>query len=237
MILEKSPTIIGKMFDRIAPRYDLINRVTSFGQDVRWRKKLIQFIPHGNSVCLLDLATGTGDVLITLLRASSHETRGIGIDLSEQMIFLGKVKLTNALLDDRATMQVGDATAIPLLDASVDLVTMAFGIRNVNDVPKVLSEIHRVLKPGGSVVILEFSLPQNFLIRFFYLLYFRIVLPIVGGLLSGCYDAYRYLTHSVESFVYGEEFCKLLRDAAFEGVFFEPLCLGVATLYVGKKNG
>ncbi|MSR89125.1 MAG: bifunctional demethylmenaquinone methyltransferase/2-methoxy-6-polyprenyl-1,4-benzoquinol methylase UbiE [Candidatus Margulisbacteria bacterium] len=232
MSLQKSPKIIGTMFDQIAPNYDLVNRLTSFGQDVRWRKKLAQFIPNKSGLNLLDLATGTGDILITL---QNKFATGIGIDLSEGMLKAGQAKILKQKLTHKITLQQGDATALPLPNESTDIITIAFGIRNVDNVPKALSEMFRILTPNGRVLILEFSLPSNWFIRHGYLLYFRHILPLIGGLISGNKKAYSYLNQSVESFPYGEKFLALLKDAGFSNIQDHKLCFGVATIYQGDK--
>lgn len=226
---------VGSMFDRIAHRYDLLNRLLSFGTDVRWRKRMAQHLPEGASLEVLDLATGTADVLISLEKHCPRVKRGTGVDLSFGMLSFGLPKLKALGLAKRFRLVRGDAMSLPLPSDRYDAVTISFGIRNVLDVPAGLREMCRILKPGGRALVLEFSLPGNPLFRAGYLFYFRHVLPRVGALLSGDGGAYRYLNQTVETFPYGEDFCGLMRDAGFRDVTAFPLTFGIATLYQGDK--
>ncbi len=223
------------MFDRIAHRYDLLNRLLSMRQDVAWRKKLARYLPDYQPLWLLDLATGTGDVAITLLRRDSRVTRALGVDMSEKMLDEGRLKLEKLRLTDAIQLQTGDATALELADNTFDVTTIAFGIRNVMDPSVSLKEMIRVLKPGGRSLILEFSLPGNVLMRGLYLFYFRHVLPKVGALISGDSHAYNYLNQTVETFPYGRAFCRLMEKAGFRNVSAHPLTFGIATIYQGDK--
>ena len=223
------------MFDRIAPRYDLLNRLLSGGRDVAWRKRLARHLPPGEDLRVLDLATGTGDVLIMLDQASGRIGSGLGVDMAGEMLALGQRKLERGGLTGRFTLARADATVIPAADDSVDAVTIAFGIRNVDCVEKALAEMRRVLKPGGRALILEFSLPSNRLFRAGYLFYFRHVLPGIGGLISGDRQAYRYLNETVESFPYGEAFIQLMERQGFHSVKEHPLTFGIASIYEGEK--
>jgi demethylmenaquinone methyltransferase/2-methoxy-6-polyprenyl-1,4-benzoquinol methylase len=223
------------MFDRIAPRYDLLNRLLSFRRDVAWRRALARALPAGESLRVLDLATGTADVLIGLSRARGKIARGVGLDKSAGMIARGKDKIARAGGSAALGLVRGDACGLGFRDGCFDAVSMAFGIRNVPDVPAALHEIHRVIRPGGRALILEFSMPRNALLRMGYLLYFRHVLPLVGGVVSGDAQAYRYLNESVEAFPRGEGFLALMREAGFENAEAMPLSFGIATLYVGEK--
>jgi len=219
------------MFDRIAPRYDLLNRLLSFRRDVAWRKALVRALPAGDGLRVLDLATGTADVLLSLSAARGKIRRGTGLDKSAGMIARAQPKIAEASAP--LDLVRGDACGLGFRDASFDAVTIAFGIRNVPDVPAALREMRRVLRPGGRALVLEFSLPANVLIRNGYLLYFRHVLPRVGGIVSGDAQAYRYLNESVESFPYGEAFLKLMRAAGLRDAKALPLSCGIATLYTG----
>ena len=235
-IKDNSKKRTWQIFDRIAGRYDLLNKILSGGVDRYWRKKIVRYLPHKKDLQLLDLATGTGDVIFTLLQNTSGVFKSlVGMDLSEKMMDIGQEKAQKYYLNNLVTFKKGDATAIPLTNERMDVVTMAFGIRNVADVPKTLSEIYRILKSKGRVIILEFSLPNNMLIKQLYLAYFRHVLPRIGGLLSGDKQAYHYLNQSVETFPYGRDFCQLLETAKFENVTAYSLSGGIATLYVGDK--
>jgi demethylmenaquinone methyltransferase / 2-methoxy-6-polyprenyl-1,4-benzoquinol methylase len=225
-----------KMFDRIAHRYDLLNRLLSFGTDVRWRKTMNRRIPEGKELRVLDLATGTADVLIAMERACKQVSSGIGLDMSGGMLKYGRQKLVAMGLDQKFRLVRGDATCLGLADGTFDAVTISFGIRNVLDVSQGLGEMHRILKPGGRALILEFSLPANRPFRALYLFYFRHILPRLGALISGDSYAYRYLNETVETFPYGEDFCELMRGAGFEKVTATPLTFGIASLYQGERN-
>jgi len=226
---------LWRMFDRIAQRYDLLNRLLSFGQDVVWRKKLARFLPEGECLEVLDLATGTADVIIYLFQKSARVFRAVGIDLAERMLEIGQQKIREHQLDQVVELKVGDATRIPFPDNQFHVVTIAFGIRNVENVPQSLREMYRVLKPGGRALVLEFSLPRSPIVRNAYLFYFRNILPRIGGWISGDHYAYQYLNKTVESFPYGESFAQLMTEAGFSRVGYKSLTFGVATIYYGDK--
>ena len=224
------------MFDRIAGRYDFLNRVLSFRRDVGWRRFLCRHLPEHGDLRVLDLATGTADVLLAVDAQSGRVKTGIGLDRSAGMIQRAKRKIEQTPAPHRLSVLRGDAMHIAARDRSFDVVTIAFGIRNIPDVDRALEEMYRVLVPGGRALVLEFSLPENRPFRACYLWYFRNVLPVLGGLISGDATAYRYLNQSVEQFPYGEEFQNLMRNAGFAEVQFFPLSLGIATLYRGEKK-
>ena len=224
-----------KMFDRIAHRYDLLNRILSMGTDVGWRKRLNRRIPEKQGLHVLDLATGTSDVLISMHGACPQVASGVGLDMSGGMLKYGQIKLNKLCLNRKFHLVRGDATCLGLASGQFDAVTISFGIRNVLDVPAALLEMRRILKPGGRALILEFSLPANRPFRALYLFYFRNILPRIGALLSGDSHAYRYLNETVETFPYGEDFCLLMRDAGFEKVTAAPLTFGIASLYEGNR--
>ena len=226
---------VWRMFDRIARRYDLLNRLLSFGRDQAWRRALVRGIPPGADLCVVDLATGTADVLLAARDAGLSLRLGVGVDPSGGMIALGREKVRRPAGSAPLYLVRGDACALPLAEASVDAITMAFGIRNVADVDAALREMRRVLRPGGRALILEFSLPENRLIRRAYLLYFRHVLPRIGGLISGDAAAYRYLNQTVEQFPYGAAFCAKMSAAGFADVSARPMTFGVATVYAGAS--
>lgn len=226
---------VWRMFDRIARRYDLLNHLLSLGQDIRWRKKVGRFLTPEEGQYVLDLATGTGDQLLYLLKCSKKIAKAVGIDLAKQMLAVGRTKIHKRNLDDRIKLIEGDAQEIPYEDDVFDAATFTFGIRNVSDVERSISEIFRVLKPKGRVLILEFSLPENKIIRKFYFFYFRNILPVLGAIISGDRYAYRYLNQSVETFPYGNDFCELLRTGGFKQVSMQPLTFGIATIYWGDK--
>ena len=225
---------VWRMFDRIAPTYDLVNRLLSFGLDIRWRKKVATHMPAERDMVLLDLATGTGDQVISLTQTGRF-TQAVGMDMSAGMLSRGRDKIVQLGLQETVSMLEGDATSLPLEDERFDAVTISFGIRNVVHVEKALAEMCRVLKPGGRAIILEFSLPENALIRAGHLFYLRRILPLVGGLVSGDSSAYRYLNTTIEAFPYGQAFCDLMTGAGFSSATPHRLTFGVATIYVGVR--
>ncbi len=227
---------VWKMFDKIAGRYDLLNRVLSMRQDVAWRKKLLNLLPQKKDLYLLDIATGTADQIVHLLEETDQIGKAIGIDMSENMLAVGRKKISNLNLDTQVALRVGDATHIPFKNDEFDVTTMSFGIRNVINVEGALKEIHRVLKPKGVSLILEFSLPKSAFIKKPYLFYFRNVLPKIGGLLSGDSSAYKYLNETVEEFPYGQDFLNLMTKSGFKNVTQLPLTFGIATIYRGEKE-
>jgi len=235
-----APLIIPKsespqMFDAIAKRYDLLNRLLSLGQDVSWRNRLIRLLPDGEKLKLLDLASGTADVLITLAEGDNRVVSGIGVDPAAKMLAIGQEKIKAKHLQDRLTLQVGDAQALPFLDDSFDCVTISFGIRNVPDLRLGLLEMFRVTKKGGRVLILEFSKPSNPILNLGHCIYLSVVVPAVGFLFSGNFKAYQYLNQTVQTFPYGERFCKILAQFGFNQIQTVPLMGGVATIYVAQK--
>ncbi|MDZ4723217.1 MAG: bifunctional demethylmenaquinone methyltransferase/2-methoxy-6-polyprenyl-1,4-benzoquinol methylase UbiE [candidate division Zixibacteria bacterium] len=221
------------MFDRIAHRYDLLNHLLSGNRDKQWRRKVADTI-EGNNLHLLDLATGTGDQLLAAYD-SGKVVRGMGIDPAEQMLMIGRKKIEERNLTEKLSLMLSSAEKLPFQDNSFDTLTMSFGIRNVMDITTSLSEMRRVLKADGQIIILEFSLPPNRLMRALYLFYFRQILPRLGGLISGDSGAYRYLNQTVESFPYGEQFCTILSDSGFKQTSAHPLTFGIATMYTGRK--
>jgi demethylmenaquinone methyltransferase/2-methoxy-6-polyprenyl-1,4-benzoquinol methylase len=226
---------VWKMFDRIAGRYDFLNRSLSFGQDIRWRKRMRRHVPADRPVRIVDLATGTADQILFLLDGKAEIQAADGYDLSEEMLEVGRKKIQQRGLEEKVKLHTGDAMASPAADASADVVSISFGIRNVMDVPTALRDMRRILVPGGVVCILECSVPQNPVVRWGYLLYFRHILPKLGGWVSGDANAYKYLNQTVETFPCGEAFCVLMREADFEQVKAEPMTFGVATLYTGLR--
>ncbi len=223
------------MFDRIAPTYDLLNHLLSFGRDFSWRRKAARCIGAGGPLRVVDLATGTADLLIALLREHPHIVDAVGLDCSEEMLAVGRDKLRKCRLAARARLVPGDATRTTFADESFDVVTMAFGIRNTPDPQATLDEIHRLLAPGGAAVILEFSLPANAVLRWGYLVHLRLVVPLIGALVSGDRQAYRYLNQSIESFHGPAAFCAMMEQAGFHDVSAQPLTAGVASIYKGSK--
>ncbi len=226
---------VYKVFDKIAHRYDLANRVLSMGQDISWRKKVAQFLPDKKNLALLDLASGTGDLLFSLVR-SDKVSSAIGTDMAANMLAFARQKAAKKNLDKKIKFELGDACDLPISSNSFDVVTMAFGIRNVENAPKCLSEINRILTSNGRTIILEFSLPQSRLLRRSYLAYFRHVLPVMGGIISGNYKAYKYLNESVEDFPYGDKFLSLMKKSGLKNLRAISLTFGIATIYLGDKT-
>ena len=224
---------VRAMFSAIAPTYDLLNRILSLGIDASWRRSMVSRLPQG-AVRVLDLACGTGDVTIAALRAHP-EARVCGADFSIPMLRGAVAKIHREGFRGRATLQAASAEDLPYADQSFDAVTIAFGIRNVARRERALGEMRRVLRRGGRVLILDFSLPPNPWVATAYGFYFRRVLPLLGGVLSGNRRAYRYLPESVDGFPTRETFAGMMRDQGFEGVAFEDFTMGVATLYRGAR--
>ena len=218
---------IPAVFNTLAPKYDKINRILSGYQDVRWRKKMAQIMRTKKPELLVDVATGTADVLLSLLENNIQFKQAIGIDPAVDMLAVGRDK-TKAYPQIR--LETGVATALPLETGCVDVMTIAFGIRNVPDYKAGLAEMARVIKPGGELLILEFSLPPQPL-RSLYLIYLRHILPTIGRLVSGHPTAYRYLNTTIESFPYGPAFARILQQAGFSSVQIHPLLAGVVSIY------
>lgn len=227
---------VGQMFDRISRTYDLLNHLLSLGRDCSWRRTAAGQLDANRDLRLIDLATGTGDMLISLLRHRPHITEATGLDVSENMLAVCREKLRKRGLIQRAGLLCADASKTPFADGAFDAATMAFGIRNTADASATLSEIHRILKPGGTALILEFSLPACPVMRWFYLRYLRLIVPFVGSLVSGDRHAYRYLDESIEGFQQPAEFCGLMQGAGFHEVSAVPLTFGVASIYRGVKG-
>ena len=223
------------MFDSIAPRYDLLNRLLSFRRDIAWRRRLAKLVAQHPCHCVLDLATGTGDVLMALAKKRAVQM-AVGIDLAPEMLARAREKLAKGRAPHTFAAIQANAAITSFRDASFDAATIAFGIRNMADAPGALREFHRVLKPGGRLFVLEFSLPTNPLVRALYLAYFRYAVPAIGGWIARNRAAYAYLNRSVESFPYGTNFCALLSAAGFIDVNFVPLTFGVAAIYQGVKS-
>lgn len=225
------------MFDRIARRYDLLNRLLSLRQDVSWRRRMASLLPDGNDLDILDVATGTADQIIALHRLCGHRiSSSTGVDLAEQMLALGRRKVSKYFPDAKIRLESGDAIELPYEDRSFDVLTITFGIRNVTDINKALHEMYRVLKPAGRLLVLEFSLPQNYIVKNLYLFYFRNILPLLGRLISGDNYAYKYLNETVETFPFGEDFLKIMRSAGFNTAHAFSLTFGIASIYLGEKN-
>jgi demethylmenaquinone methyltransferase/2-methoxy-6-polyprenyl-1,4-benzoquinol methylase len=227
---------VWKMFDQISPTYDCVNRVMTFGMDQLWRKRLCSFLPHQKGMRVLDCATGTGDQVVALLEKNSSIFSVVGIDLSTAMIEIAKKKIAKKPYANKVDFQIASALEIPFPDNSFECVTISFGIRNVTDIMAAFKEFRRVLKPKGSVLILEGSIPKKKWLKSIHLLYLRHFLPRIGGAISKNFDAYHYLNKTIETFPQGERFCGLMRAAGFVDVQEHPLFGGIVTVYQGEKD-
>ncbi len=222
------------MFNAIARRYDLLNHLLSGGVDVYWRWCALRAARHKHPQRVLDLATGTGDFALAAARLGPQQV--VGIDMAVEMLRLGAAKVTAKSPSARVELLVGDAEQLPFQDNTFDLVTGAFGVRNFSHIPSGLAEAHRVLKPGGQLLVLDFCEPTAPLFRQLYLFYFHKVLPLIGGLVSGQRRAYAYLPRSVGTFPQGSAFVELLVAAGFSQAQYAPLTLGIAAVYQGCKG-
>ena len=232
---ENKTSQVALMFDRIAFRYDFLNRFLSCGIDVIWRKKAIKELKDLKPDSVLDVATGTGDMAL-LLHRFLQPKRIVGIDISEGMLKLGRQKVEKQKLRDVIGLQLGDVEAINFANDSFDAITSAFGVRNFEHLEKGLQEMLRVLKPGGKLVILEFSKPRQSFFKGFYQFYMNVVAPRAGKWLSKNKDAYQYLTESVKAFPDGDEFLHILKQTGYTGTYLKPLSLGICTIYCGSKR-
>ena len=220
------------MFNRIARRYDFLNRFLSLGIDRYWRKRAVALLQQRAHV--LDVATGTGDLAIAALRAGARKINGV--DVSERMLNIGQEKLKKLNIPFHLIeLQSGDAEQLAFPDNIFDAVTVGFGVRNFEHTLQGIREMHRVLKPGGILVVLEFSRPRSFPTKQLYAFYFSVILPLVGQLFSRDKEAYRYLPDSVARFPEREQFVELLSTAGFMDNTFQPMTLGIVTLYTGRK--
>jgi demethylmenaquinone methyltransferase/2-methoxy-6-polyprenyl-1,4-benzoquinol methylase len=225
----------GAMFDVVAPRYDLLNRILSMGLDQSWRRAAVSALDLGASPFVLDLATGTGDLAIMLARRHPG-ARIVGLDSSKRMLERCRRKLETAGMLPRVALVVGDAQSLPFGDACFDAVTMAFGIRNLPDRPRALAEMSRVLKPGGRAAILELTEPRGGIVGRLARLYLGVLVPRLGALLSAP-GAYRYLRRSIIEFPHPDEFAAMLRRAGFEKERMTPFTFGVCHLFLAMKRG
>jgi demethylmenaquinone methyltransferase / 2-methoxy-6-polyprenyl-1,4-benzoquinol methylase len=233
MVEGKKPQI-ERMFDAIAPRYDLLNRVLSAGIDQKWRKKVIRLVLEKQPSSVLDVATGTADLAI--MGAQNGIPKTIGVDISEEMLTVGRRKISSKGLVEKVVLQTGDAEKLPFSDGQFDAAMVAFGVRNFENLDEGLSQIFRVLKKGGRLVVLEFSKPSAFPIKQSYAFYNRYILPLVGRLISGDQAAYTYLPESIAAFPEGAAFLDHMKKAGFKEVRDQRLTFGVASIYVGERQ-
>jgi len=224
---------VAQMFDNISPKYDLLNRVLSLGIDIYWRKLAVKQLKSLKPKLILDVATGTGDFALEAL--SLQPDRIIGVDISEGMLAVGRQKVQKAGLSQKIELQQGDSEGLAFPDSTFDAVTVAFGVRNFENLEKGLADMQRVLKKGGKLVVLEFSQPQSFPFKQIYNFYFKNVLPFVGNTVSKDSAAYTYLPESVQAFPYGAAFLKILEKVGFSQVYAKSLTFGISSIYVATK--
>ena len=224
---------VTKMFDTISKEYDNLNRVITFGIDIKWRNKVVEIIGNTNPTSVLDIATGTGDLAISLTKTTANKI--VGLDISDGMLEVGRTKINKLQLNNKIEMVLADSEEIPFENNSFDAITVAFGVRNFEHLEKGLSEIYRVLKPGGTFVVLETSVPTKTPYKQGYHFYSTKILPAIGRLFSKDKVAYKYQSDSAASFPYGEAFNNILQKIGFIGIENKPQTFGVATIYLAKK--
>lgn len=239
--VDKSEERIRRMFGEISPRYDFLNHFLSGGTDWYWRWRTVRAAAPRGAAPILDVCTGTGDLVLAYWKKSGGKVSVVGADFTGEMLVIAEEKAAKAQAAARAAgVTLGfvqaDAQELPFADEQFQIVSVAFGLRNVTDTSRGLREMIRVCQPGGRVVVLEFSLPGNRLLRAFYTWYFRNILPRIGQLLSrNSHQAYSYLPESVSEFPYGERLATLMKECGLKTVQFTPLTFGIATLYIGEK--
>lgn len=224
---------VARMFDSISHRYDFLNHFLSLGIDTAWRKKAITMLrPHQPKI-ILDVATGTGDFALQALRINPDKV--IGVDISEGMLDEGRKKMVKRRVTDKIELLSGDSEKLPFEENKFDAVTVGFGVRNFENLKQGLEEIRRVLKPGGMLVILEFSRPKKFPFKHVYNFYFKFILPKLGRLISRDKVAYSYLPESVEAFPDGDDFTAILKSVGFNQTACKPVTFGISSIYSARK--
>ncbi|HSI90351.1 MAG TPA: bifunctional demethylmenaquinone methyltransferase/2-methoxy-6-polyprenyl-1,4-benzoquinol methylase UbiE [Adhaeribacter sp.] len=224
---------VAQMFNSIAGKYDFLNHFLSAGIDIIWRKKAISLLAPAKPATILDIATGTGDFALEALKL--NPTKITGVDISEGMLEVGRQKISKKGLTDKIELKTGDSENLEFADNSFDAVMAAFGVRNFGNLPKGLSEMYRVLKPGGTILILEFSKPKAFPFKQAYNFYFKQILPVFGKLISKDSAAYTYLPESVQAFPDGQDFLSILKQTGFNDTKWHSLTFGISSIYMGKK--
>ena len=224
---------VTKMFDNISENYDGLNRVISFGIDIQWRKKVVKIVAMSNPDKVLDIATGTGDLAINL--AETNASNIIGLDISPGMLEVGKRKVAKLNLNNKIELVLGDGEKLPFDENHFDAITVAFGVRNFENLEQGLTEILRVLKPGGTFVVLETSVPTKTPFKQGYHFYTAKIMPLIGKLFSKDDSAYKYLSDSAHVFPHGEKFNNILRKIGFIDIENRPQTFGVASIYIAKK--
>lgn len=224
---------VAEMFNNISHCYDFLNHFLSLGIDILWRKKAIRMLKADQPKQILDIATGTGDFAIEALALKPD--RVVGVDISPGMLEQGKKKMKKRGLDHLIDMQMGDSEKLLFENNTFDAVIVSFGVRNFENLEKGLSDMYRVLKPGGKTVVVEFSRPRNFPMKQLYNFYFKSILPVVGKLISKDQSAYTYLPESVAVFPDGDDFLAVLHKAGFKNTVCKPLTFGISSIYTGQK--
>ena len=224
---------VAQMFNSISGRYDFLNHFLSLGIDKAWRKKAIKILAKSNPKIILDVATGTADFAIQAL--SINPDKVVGVDISEGMLAVGRNKIQKRSLSNKIELKSGDSENLPFSDNNFDAVTVGFGVRNFENLQKGLREINRVMKPGATLVILEFSRPRRFPVKQGYNFYFKFVLPKIGRWVSRDKSAYTYLPESVEAFPDGDKFLAILHETGFKNTACKPLTFGVSSIYTAQK--
>jgi demethylmenaquinone methyltransferase/2-methoxy-6-polyprenyl-1,4-benzoquinol methylase len=224
---------VAEMFDNISQRYDLLNHLLSLSIDKGWRKKVVRMVSAKKPKLILDVATGTADLAIALEK--SHPEKITGIDISAGMLEVGRKKVAQKGLSKMITLEQADSENLPFEDNTFDAITVAFGVRNFENLSKGLQEMYRVLKPGGHLLVLEFSQPQGFPMKQLYNFYFKNILPTIGKLVSKDARAYTYLPESVQAFPHGESFMKIMEKCGYQRGERIPLTFGISSIYEGIK--
>ncbi|MEL6533848.1 MAG: bifunctional demethylmenaquinone methyltransferase/2-methoxy-6-polyprenyl-1,4-benzoquinol methylase UbiE [Bacteroidota bacterium] len=224
---------VAEMFDNISHRYDFLNHFLSLGTDIRWRKKAVNMLAKDEPKLILDVATGTGDFALTALRLNPEKV--IGVDISEGMLEVGREKIRNRGLESKVELKSGDSEGLPFQENIFDAVIVAFGVRNFENLSQGLADMQRVLRPGGKLVVLEFSKPTKFPVKQLYQFYFRYILPSIGKIVSKDNAAYTYLPESVKVFPYGKAFLNELERVGFINTLCKSLTFGISSIYVGQK--
>jgi demethylmenaquinone methyltransferase/2-methoxy-6-polyprenyl-1,4-benzoquinol methylase len=224
---------VARMFNNISRRYDLLNRVLSLGIDISWRKTAVKILKTYHPENILDVATGTGDFAIAALESGAKKITGV--DISEQMLVVGREKIAKLNLGNKIELLSGDSENLAFQDNFFDAVIVSFGVRNFENLEKGMSELLRVLKPGGLLIVLEFSKPSGYFFKHIYNFYFRFILPAIGKLISKDTAAYKYLPDSVNAFPYGKAFIEILDKTGFKNTKCKELTFGVSSIYTGLK--
>lgn len=233
MALRSKKENIRGMFDDISANYDFLNHFLSFGVDFFWRKKVVALLKKVQPVKVLDVATGTGDLAIAIAKAMPAQV--IGVDISEKMLAIGRLKVAANGLDKVVSLRNADAESLPFPDGTFDAITVAFGVRNFETLKNGLKEMHRALRPGGKMIILEFSHPASFPMKQLYGIYSRFVIPVMGRLISGNGNAYAYLPESIAAFPSGDKFLAILREVGMKTESHSILSGGIASIYCAEK--